>query len=117
MITRIWRGWTTEANADAYQKLLLTQIFPGIAARRIPGYLGIRLDRRATAGEVEFVTTMMFASVESVIAFAGDDYTTSVVPPAARAVLSRFDAEAAHYELVAGMGALTPPALVLPARA
>lgn len=116
MITRIWRGRTTPQNADAYQSLLLSTIFPGIAARKIPGFLGIQLDRRETDGEVEFVTTMIFASLDAVIEFAGNDYKTSVVPPAARAVLASFDAEAVHYELVAGMGVLTPPALTVPGR-
>lgn len=116
MITRIWRGWTTTSNADAYQELLLTRIFPGIAGRQIAGFLGIRLDRRAVNGEVEFVTTMLFDSLDAVIRFAGENYTTAVVPAPAQAVLARYDAEAAHFELVAGMGVLTPPALAVPAR-
>lgn len=109
MITRIWRGWTTEANADAYQHLLLTRIFPAIAARGIAGYRGIRLDRRAVNHEVEFVTTMLFDSMDDVVAFAGADFSTAVVPADARAVLERFDANAAHYELITGTGAFTPP--------
>jgi hypothetical protein len=32
MITRIWRGWTRPEQADAYQQLLLEEIFTGIAA-------------------------------------------------------------------------------------
>lgn len=114
MITRLWRGWTTPANADAYQQLLLTTIFPRIAARGIKGYLGIRLDRRRSGDEVEFVTTMLFDSHEAVVAFAGPDYETSVVPDAARAVLAHFDERAAHYDVVAGMGTFTPPAMVHP---
>jgi hypothetical protein len=109
MITRIWRGWTTPSNADAYQELLLTRVFPGIAARKIPGYLGIRLDRRSVGGEVEFVTTMLFESLDAVIGFAGPSYAIAVVPPPARELLAHHDAESAHYELVAGLGELTPP--------
>src|SRR4051812_29122691 len=45
MINRVWKGWTSLENADAYETLLLTEIFPRIAARRIPGFLGIRCDR------------------------------------------------------------------------
>lgn len=104
MITRTWRGWTTPLNADAYQELLLTRIFPAIAARKIPGYLGIRLDRRTMDGEVEFLTTMLFESLDAVVSFAGPSYAIAVVPAAAREVLTRYDAESAHYELVAGMG-------------
>jgi hypothetical protein len=29
MILRLWRGWTTAANADAYEELIRSTIFPG----------------------------------------------------------------------------------------
>ena len=45
-IKRIWRGWTTKDNADAYEALLCDQVFPGIEARNIAGYRGIELLRR-----------------------------------------------------------------------
>lgn len=100
MISRIWHGWTTPANADVYEELLRTEIFPGIIARRVPGFRGIQLLRRPPAdGSVEFVTEMWFDSLEAVRAFAGDDYETAVVPVKARSVLARFDARSAHYEV------------------
>jgi antibiotic biosynthesis monooxygenase (ABM) superfamily enzyme len=98
MITRIWHGWTTPANAPAYEELLLNEIFTGIAARRIAGYRGISLCKRDAGTEVEFVTIMWFDSLDGVRAFAGEDYAVAVVPPRARAVLSRFDSVSAHYE-------------------
>ena len=100
MIQRIWRGWTRPAQADAYQQLLLTEIFPGIAARDIQRYRGIQLLRRETAGEVEFMTIMWFDSLDDVRAFSGADYETAVVPPDARALLAHFDNRSAHYETV-----------------
>ena len=42
---------------------------------------------------------MYFSSLEAIRAFAGEDYEVAVVPPAARAVLSRFDARSVHYEV------------------
>ena len=99
MIVRLWHGWTSTAHADAYERLLRDEIFRGIAARALPGYRGIELFRRAVGGEVEFVTAMRFDSSEAVRAFAGDDYEAAVVPPAARELLSRFDARSAHFEL------------------
>jgi hypothetical protein len=48
---------------------------------------------------VEFVTLMWFDSVEAVRGFAGADYEVAVVPPDARALLKRFDARSAHYEV------------------
>ena len=100
MITRVWHGWTTHANAPVYKNLLRSEIFTGIAARQISGYRGISLCRRELRDEVEFMTIMGFDSLDSVRAFAGDDYEQAVVPSAARAVLSRFDATSAHYETI-----------------
>ena len=100
MITRIWHGWTSPANADAYETLLRREIFTGIVGRRIEGFRGIDLVRRAHGNEVEFVTIMWFDSIEAVRAFAGPDHEVAVVPPAARALLARYDARSAHYETI-----------------
>ena len=62
---------------------------------------GIHLLRRNLADEVEFVTIMWFDSIEAVQTFAGPDYKVAVVPPKARALLSRFDARLQHYEVKA----------------
>jgi heme-degrading monooxygenase HmoA len=100
MIKRIWRGWTSASNADAYETLLKAEIFPGIAAKNVAGYRGIELLRRPLAdGDVEFVTIMTFDSLDAVRAFAGEDYEAAYVPASARAVLARFDKRAAHYEV------------------
>ena len=99
MICRAWHGWTTPTNADAYEALLRTEIFPGIARRMIPGYRGIELLRRADGATVEFLTLMWFDSLGEVRAFAGEDYEVAVVPPKARALLERFDGRSAHYEV------------------
>jgi antibiotic biosynthesis monooxygenase (ABM) superfamily enzyme len=99
MISRIWHGWTTPANADVYEALLKEEIFVGIANRQIAGYRGIHLLRRDLGDEVEFVTIMWFDTLDAVRAFAGEDYEVAVVPPKARAVLSHFDARSQHYEV------------------
>lgn len=103
MISRIWHGWTTPADADAYASLLENEIFVGIQNRQIRGFRGIQLLRRNLGAEVEFVTIMWFDSLESVRAFAGEDYEAAVVPPKARALLSRFDHRSQHYEVRAEM--------------
>ena len=103
MISRVWHGWTTPANADDYEALLKNEIFTGIKNRQIAGYRGIHLFRRNLSKETEFVTVMWFDSIEAVQAFAGDDYEVAVVPPKARALLSRFDARSQHYEVKAEM--------------
>ena len=97
MILRYWRAWTTQQNADSYQRIVSEQVLPGIAARRLDGYHGAYLLRRDVDHEVEFATVMIFDSLENVRAFAGEDCETAYVPPAAQAVLARFDEKSAHY--------------------
>ena len=99
MIARVWHGWTTPANADRYERLLRDTVFPGIAAKGVVGYRGIRLLRRPLEQEVEFVTIMWFDTLDAVRAFAGDHFEEAYVPQAAREVLARFDARSAHYEV------------------
>jgi hypothetical protein len=99
MISRIWHGWTTPENADAYEALLKSEIFIGIHERQITGYRGIQLFRREAGSEVEFITVMWFDSLDAVRVFAGEDYEVAVVPPKARSILSHFDARSQHYEV------------------
>jgi heme-degrading monooxygenase HmoA len=99
MISRIWHGWTTPGNADKYEQLLREEIFVGIRNRHIRGFKSIQLLRRNIGDEVEFVTIMVFDSLEAVREFAGEDYEVAVVPEKARAVLSRFDNRSQHYEI------------------
>ncbi len=100
MISRIWHGWTNRQNADAYEKLLRSEIFSGIEHRDIRGYRGIHLLRRDVSDGVEFVTVMWFDSLDSVKAFAGEDFEAAMVPPKARALLTRFEARSAHYNVL-----------------
>ena len=103
MIIRIWHGWTTPEDADAYENLLNETIVPGIMAKAIPGLDGLDILRRTDGdeGEVEFITAMTFSDWLAVEAFAGESRTGSVVPPAARKVLKRFDEHSQHYEVAA----------------
>ena len=99
MISRIWHGWTTLDNADKYEMLLKEEIFVGIQDRHIRGFKSIQLLRRDIGDEVEFVTIMLFDSLDAVREFAGEDYETAVVPEKARALLSHFDQRSQHYEV------------------
>jgi antibiotic biosynthesis monooxygenase (ABM) superfamily enzyme len=103
MIGRVWHGWTTPENADAYEELLRHEVFEGIKDRKIDGFREIQLLRRSLEKEVEFITIMWFDSLESVRAFAGEDYEVAVVPPKAQALLSRFDGRSQHHEVRAGL--------------
>lgn len=99
MIYRIWHGYTTPENGDAYEALLKREIFQGIEQKEIPGFRGIDLLRRSLDGEEEFITVMRFESLDDVKVFVGNDHEAAYVPDAARKVLSRFDDRSQHYEL------------------
>lgn len=75
------------------------EIFIGIRGRRIEGFREIQLFRRDLGAEVEFITVMWFDSLDAVRTFAGPDYEACVVPPKARAILSRFDERSQHYDV------------------
>lgn len=98
MITRLWHGYTTHENADSYEKLLREEVLPGI--HRIAGYLGAELFRRELPDETEFITITRFDSLDAIVAFAGEDYESAVVPAAARRLLSHFDERSAHYQSI-----------------
>jgi len=100
MIARIWHGWTTHENAGVYENLLKTEVFPSIEDKNVKGYKKISLLKRIHKDEVEFITIMLFDKIQSVKEFAGDDYEKSYVPAKAKAILSRHDETAQHYEII-----------------
>ncbi|MBG6105390.1 hypothetical protein ACLQ3D_27070 [Micromonospora vinacea] len=102
MILRLWSGWTEPALADAYDRLLTQDIAPAILARRVDGLRELRVLRRSPqeldpAEGSEFLTAMTFTDFAAVSAFTGGDPSASVVPPAARDLLGRFDRQSRHY--------------------
>jgi heme-degrading monooxygenase HmoA len=99
MISRIWHGYTRPDDADSYETLLRDEVITGIEDRSIEGFREIQVFRRELGDEVEFITVMWFDSLDAIRAFAGEDYEASVVPPAARALLARFDQRSQHYEV------------------
>jgi antibiotic biosynthesis monooxygenase (ABM) superfamily enzyme len=100
MIARIWHGWATLDNADAYEHIVSTEVLPGIAERNIAGFRGSHLLRRPLDDEVEFTTIIWFDSIDNVREFMGDEYDVAHVPPRAQAVLSRFEDRAQHYDVL-----------------
>jgi heme-degrading monooxygenase HmoA len=99
VIARVWRGWTKPEDGDAYEEHLRANVFPALTAG-VPGFRGGYVTRRDLDGEVEFLVMTLFDSLESVRAFAGDDYEVPVIEPEAAQLLSRADERAAHYEVV-----------------
>jgi heme-degrading monooxygenase HmoA len=97
VIARIWHGYTKPEHADVYQSMLKPQLLPGIS--KAEGYRGSYLLRREVGDEVEFITVILWDSIDAIRAVAGPNYETAVIPEERRKYLSRHDAKAAHYEV------------------
>ncbi len=99
MIARHWRGWTRTENAEAYETLLKSRVLPGL--KEITGYLGGYIFRKDGDQETEFVVINFFESLDTVKKFAGEHYAIPVFEPEAKALLSRVEQVANHYEVKA----------------
>jgi heme-degrading monooxygenase HmoA len=102
MIARVWHGYTRPEHADAYEAMLKPELLPGIS--KVKGYRGSYLFRRSAGAEVEFITIMLWDSIDAIRAVAGADYETAVIPEERRQYLSRHDAKSAHYEIASVQG-------------
>ena len=97
MIARVWKGWTKDENADAYEKLLQEVVYPGL--QKINGYHGGYIFRQDGKDETEFVAVNLFESLDAVKVFAGSDYDVPVFEPEARHLLSKVEPIARHYDV------------------
>ena len=98
MIARIWHGYTKPEHADAYESMLKPELLPGIG--KVKGYRGSYLLRRETGDEIEFITIMLWDSIDAIRAVAGPDYETAVVPEERRKYLVHYEPKSTHYEVV-----------------
>jgi len=107
MIARIWHGHTKPEDADAYESMLKPELLPGIS--KVPGYRGGYVLRRSLESEVEFITIMIWDSLDALKAVAGPNYAQSIIPENRLRYLSRHQSHAEHYEIqsVQGLVGLT----------
>jgi len=100
MVMRLWRGFAPAgASAEAYEAMLKPELLPGVG--KAAGYEGSWLLRREAGGEAEFVTLMLWDSLDAIRALAGPDVETAIVPAERRRHLARFDAKSLHYAIAA----------------
>jgi heme-degrading monooxygenase HmoA len=106
MIARVWHGYTKPEHADAYESMLKPELLPGVS--KVKGYKGSYLLRRNLGAEVEFITIMLWESIDAIRAVAGADYESAVIPEERQKYLARYDAKSAHYEVasVHGIGVM-----------
>jgi antibiotic biosynthesis monooxygenase (ABM) superfamily enzyme len=98
MVARVWHGYTKPGHADSYEALLKPELLPGLS--KVKGFQGSYLMRRQVGDEVEFITMILFDSIDSIRAVAGPDYETAVIPEERRQYLSHYDAKASHFDIV-----------------
>jgi hypothetical protein len=105
MIARVWRGWTSHQNADAFEAVLRAQSIPSIFAKSIAGLREAQVLRLQRLGETEFIMMLWFDDMDAVRALAvargqpEEDYDKAVMSLAARELLRRFDCKVEHYEV------------------
>jgi heme-degrading monooxygenase HmoA len=97
MIARVWRGWTAARDADAYAEYLLETGMR--AARATPGNAGASFLRRVERDRAEFVTVILFESLDAVRAFAGLDIERAVFFPEDERFLVEREETVTHYEV------------------
>ena len=98
-IIRTWRGWTTKENAPLYEDLLIHNVFPTVKANGVAGLEKVSISTKENEDDVEFFLVLQFDSLDSVKAFAGEDYQTAYIPDNAKKVLLRYDSTAEHFQL------------------
>jgi heme-degrading monooxygenase HmoA len=76
MIARIWRGWTTPDDADAYVAYVDQTGIRGYEAT--PGNRGAWILRRAQTDRAEILTLGFWDSLDAIRKFAGDDAQQAV---------------------------------------
>jgi hypothetical protein len=85
--------------------MLKPELLPDIGKAK--GYKGSYLFRRNVGAEVEFITILLWESIDTLRAAAGhEDYETAIIPEERRNYLARFDAKASHYEVASVHGIL-----------
>jgi hypothetical protein len=91
MICYLWHGWTTAANADAYEARIRAEVIPGMLSSEIAGFHRLEFLRNPVGDYVEFMSVLWFASQAAMQEYVGDMWRHDLVPGCARALQSRFE--------------------------
>ena len=96
-VARQWTGVAKPGRADDYLQHLRHETLP--ALRRLAGFVHVIVMRREVGDGTEFQVVTVWSSRDAIQAFAGKDIETAVVPPAAQALLVRYDERVVHYTI------------------
>ena len=102
MISRLWRGVVRSECAGAYIEHLQQETFP--ALRRLSGFRRATILDRACELGVEFLIVTVWDSEQAIVAFAGTDAQTAVVPEKVQRMMVEFDDRARHFNTIESFG-------------
>lgn len=97
-VVRQWKGVVKPGLANAYLTHLHQETIPTVT--RLDGFLTVMIMRRDIEDGTEFQIVTVWRTLDAIKAFAGADITKAVVPPAAQALMVRYDDRAIHYDIV-----------------
>jgi hypothetical protein len=98
-IVRVWKGYGTRAGVDRYcNEHFPNSVLPHL--RSIAGFVDANVMIRAQQDETVLVVATVWDSIESMKAFAGENYEEAVVEPVVRELLNRFDDRVTHFTVV-----------------
>jgi heme-degrading monooxygenase HmoA len=100
VIARVWRGWTHAAEGDEYGRYLEETGMP--TARSTPGNRGAYVLSRRVGDRTEFMTILLWDSLDAVKAFAGEDETQARFFPEDDRFLVERELEVRHFDVVTG---------------
>jgi hypothetical protein len=101
-IVRVWKGYGTPAGVDRYyREHFPNSVLPHL--RSIEGFVDVKILTRSRHGETELVVATVWDSLDSVKAFAGENYEQAVVEPVVRDLLNRFDDHVTHFTVALAM--------------
>jgi heme-degrading monooxygenase HmoA len=95
MIARVWKGAVRRGDGDAYAKYMRETGVAGYI--KTPGNHGVWMLRRDVDDRTEFVMFTLWDSLDSVKAFAGENYENAVFYPEDERFLIERDLGAAHF--------------------
>ena len=95
MIARIWKGTVREQDGDAYADYMQKTGIAGYAST--PGNRGVWMLRRDINEHTEFLMFTLWESLDSVKAFAGQNYETAVFYPEDDRFLVEREPLSTHY--------------------
>jgi antibiotic biosynthesis monooxygenase (ABM) superfamily enzyme len=97
VIARVWRGATRGDDAEKYAGYLEETGMRSV--RAIDGSRGTLVLRRVDGDRAEFVTVLLFDSLDDVHAFARDEIDRAVFYPEDDRYLVERDLHVAHYDV------------------